>query len=232
MAATDNFYFETKHDTVQLQQVTLWVLEGPSSVWDETLRYAIWQDMSNSPSTDLVASGELTQAEVRAGAVTRTRVVDADGNPSRVQVNDSPPIFYDQYEYSFELESLVGLSGRTPYWLSIYLGQVGNIGDTPGFFWQQTAASPLKELGLPRGNPHVMSNADVAPPDTPECVFEEGNPPWCNVNTVNAAADLRFQLVAAPIPGTAVLIAPMIWLVLRRRHACSAPPLRHNCDAA
>jgi hypothetical protein len=205
LSAADNFLFPFD---VYLKRVTFWTLEendptGGAVIWDRTLRYAIWQDVGNAPGSELLGWGEFTAAEVDQGAVSKTL------RQTGVQTNISPALFFDQYEYSFELESLIGLSADTPYWISIYLGQPSNLTNSKAILWQQTEATPLEDLGLPHGNPHVTFSADSIPPLSPS---------WLNVNTNGQAADLRFRLIAekVPIPGTALLIASLLGIVALR----------------
>jgi hypothetical protein len=205
LAAADNFLFPVD---ANLKQVTFWSLEendpsGGPAVWDKTLRYAIWQDVGNTPSNLILGWGEFTAAEVDQGAVTKTLLRE------NIQTNVSPPTFFDQYEYSFALETLVGLSANTAYWISIYLGQASNLTNSIALGWQQTSARPLEDMGLPHGNPHVTLGAEDIPPDYPS---------WLNVSVTAETADLRFQLIAdkVPIPSTALLIAPLIGIGLMR----------------
>lgn len=110
----------------------------------------------------------------------------------------------DQYQYSFDLESTVGLSGNTRYWISIYMGDLSNPDPTveSAFLWQQTSNSGV--LGTD-GRPHQTLNATSIPPAE-----------WITPNPDRP--NTAFQLYGAydvPAPGTVLLFAPLALLAWR-----------------
>lgn len=192
VATADDFMLEFN---TSLQSVVFWELEendsiGGKATWDGTLTYGIWADTGGlMPSSDFIVAGqgrEITKKLRQTGLVNTTNPLD--------------PVTYDQYEYSFELESFVGLSKNTRYWLSLYLGQVGNITNSEGLNWQSTATDGINALFPDATAAGLFStvNADLVPPNPAS---------W----GPNGTLPLAFQLYGViPLPPTLALLAPML----------------------
>jgi len=193
IATADDFLLRIN---TSLQSVIFWGLEenDPTSgkaTWDGTLTYAVWADTGGlMPNSTFIAGGqgrEINKTLRQAGLVNNT-------DPTR-------PVTYDQYEYSFELDSFVTLSANIRYWLSLYLGEVGNITNSEGFNWQNTLTD-----GVAASFPNTSSaglystlGANLIPPDPAS---------WNS----NGTEPLAFQLfgTAVPLPTTMALLAPML----------------------
>lgn len=179
-----------------LQSVIFWELEenDPTrgkATWDGTLTYAIWADTGGlMPSSNFIAGGQGKE-------INKTlRQTDLINNTDPTQ-----PVTYDQYEYSFELNSFVTLSANTRYWLSLYLGEVDNITNSEGFNWQNTLTDGIAALfpGTASGGLYSTVNGNNIPPDPAS---------W----GPNGTQSLAFQLygVPVPLPTTLALFAPML----------------------
>ncbi len=198
-SAADDFRIGDPGERLGLERASILTLEpndpstGDISVWDGTLKYAIWLDNgSGMPEVDAIAVGN------------GVNVVKAGTGRTGIQVLPDPPTgpdLYDQYEYSFELESTVGLSGGSRYWMSIYLGQVeGMTTNTAGILWQQVVTSSIPDgVGFA---PVVASNGLTLPP----AENFSGGIGWYQDNP--SASSLQFRLYGyVPLPET-------LWLVL------------------
>lgn len=193
-AATSADDFELPQDAV-LERMNFWAAQAPTTQWGGTLEYAIWVDTGAfAPLNTPLASG--TGQNVVAtptGATGSSAVIGA----------------FDQYEYSFDLESTVGLSGNTRYWISVYLGQISDPSGNKVILWQQTGSSGMLP-SLIDGSPHLATQANLPPPRT-----WNGGAPGANLNTA-------FQLFGSSVPTPPVsllLIGPLAFLMARRRRA-------------
>jgi hypothetical protein len=185
-------------DFVNLSHVVFWSLEendpaaGPA-VWDGTLEYAIWQD-----------SGAMVPA-----STTPSDWIGSGQNVSRVKqetgITGQTGATFDQYQYSFDLESTVGLSGNTRYWLSIYLGQIDNATSALTLNWQQSDLDGFAGFyPVASAQPITTNNADNLPPanwGSPAAFYQS----------------LSMQLYGTvPVPATTLLLLPFlgigIWL--------------------
>jgi hypothetical protein len=123
--------FELSFDA-RLESVTFWTLEGVGASWNGLLRYDLWAD---EPS----GIANANEGSRPAAMPFRTGTIDAS-NPAHVisksETGDTVDIVdvpHEQYQYSFDLLSAVGLAKDTRYWLSLNLGGSGSI------LWQDNA---------------------------------------------------------------------------------------------
>lgn len=192
VATADDFMLQFN---TSLQSVVFWELEendpsGGKAIWDGTLTYGIWADTGGlEPRSNFIAAGQgkaITKTLRKTGLINTTNLLE--------------PVTYDQYEYSFELDSFVGLSAGTRYWLSLYLGDVGNITFSEALNWQTTATDGINALfpGTATAGLYSTVNGNDIPPDAAS---------W----GPNGTQPLAFQLYGEiSLPTTMALLAPML----------------------
>jgi hypothetical protein len=194
VAGADDFEVDFN---AKMRAVVFWTLEEVGSTWDETLEYAVWQDVGGGKPADTPMQYGIGQDVTREHTATLTTRSTFAGD-----------ITYNQYQYSFKLESGLGLAGNTRYWLSLYLGQPINLTLQNAFLWNQTTAPPSGALA----SPALLLNANTAPP---------GDPNWFATTGLSLAFEIYGSI---PNPGTLLLLLPalMVGSVVRglasRRH--------------
>jgi hypothetical protein len=164
------------------------------------LEYAIWQDTGSiapMPSNEPIGEPGAAGSGLRVSKTLGEQGIEIQG------------VTYDQYQYSFELEAAVGLSGNTRYWFSIYLGQPTNLTLSTGFLWQQTDASGIAAISPAAidGSPFLTLDADTLPPAT-----------WQSLSPARNLA-LRFYGERMPVVGTNWLLAPVVMALIAWRQS-------------
>lgn len=106
--------------TTTVTDVHFWSLEDPGGTYDGSLWYGIYNDVGGSPN--LGAPG--VEGFLQGSNVTRTFIQSGVLG------------FYDEYEYSFDIQSFSAQAGVT-YWLGLHNGPLSEQ-NRLDFYWETT----------------------------------------------------------------------------------------------